>query len=962
LNFDEEQDDMATLEGTRASAEFMCVSLVPDVCKSPTIPVPYKILSLFDCAVNFSTNVRFRQKYVFRHNSRLSTVRCDEPGVGGGILSGVNMGFCRPIDGTASTTVRVNGSFVDYHVGTYMFMNCAGPEGPFNTIGQVIFLGNMLPGPVSASGKVPKSCIAGSSGLLADLNNKFGDLEGLVQKAKTLYSLANTNWSNPGAVLGAIGGLAGIAGLQDMAGVVGQAKGLYDVGNKIANTDWSDPGQALSAIAGAAGVAGMQDSAQVANLANTIRNTINTDWDDPGAALASATNIMKATGLNKMVAEMASNAILDRNSPGSQQGTVPPFFPRPGVGSSAAIPQGSATCVGSGPPACSNTSIPPSADGLPRQHVTQDVLDHLKESNPGAHDRYMALSDVDKCNAFIETQTPTKDSNGNDYSTNDLTAIYIPGEGFSTSQAERDGLPNVSGHLPSELKNVFSEVFVAGKDSRFSVGSFFGIKEKEGNVYLLGGLIDLGSPEMPGAGNTWAWWVPDRLLNMDMSPYYDYHDKEYYGSNVGLSDLGTILSHELEAFRAGATLNPLQLPLQAIYSAATTAVGLGTAAGNSLMNFGSGTFSSLGDFFGSVFGSSSSVASGPAAQSFAPGGCFPQLQASLPGQGAPGAPGTAPTSGAPTNPTTAGASATATSGAGTNGVLITTKAGSPAAAAAAIEASFRRENATTVENAESTSNSSTSTQSSQQQTPSQKSRDPDHQTKAENEGEDSATASNPKEPEQPKTSTGEDWRGKLNSQLHDEDAQICHKDPTAKVLADGILNNDEHIGRNEFNWCPETKPNGEANGIDWSEKSGLANLYHQPLECATGVPNDGSLGPGSFECCYDPATGKLIPNAPQSGTYNFADGIGFTIPNPGIVGPDRIPIGQHGELDVAPHDQNPNYNHVNMSYQPTSPSAASPSTHFPKELVDNSNVPGEITYSKPHLNNTDPNGPGAIRH
>ncbi len=688
---------MATLEGTRASAEFMCVSLVPDVCKSPTIPVPYKILSLFDCAVKFSTNVRFRKQWVFRHNSRLSTVRCDEPGVGGGILSGVNMGFCRPIDGTSSTTVKVNGSFVDYHVGTYMFMNCAGPEGPFNTIGQVIFLGNMLPGPVSASGKVPKSCILGDSGMLADLKSKFGDIEGLIKKGKQLYALAQTDWSNPSAVLGAMGGLAGIAGLQDVAKAAGTAKELYDVGNKIANTDWSDPAQALSAVAGAAGVAGMKDIAQVANLANTIRNTINTDWSDPTAALASATNLMKATGLNKMSAEMASNAILDSNIPVSQSGTTPPFFPKPGTGGNATTAGSSALTAGGNTP--SQTSIPPSADGLPRKYVTPEVLDYLKESNPAAYDRFNSLPDSDKANAFIETQKPAKDSNGNDYSANDLTAIYIPGEGFSTSKAERDGLPNVSGNLPDGLRNTLSEVFVASKDSP-SIGSFFGIKEKEGNVYLLGGLVDLGSPEMPGAGNTSAWWVPDRILNMDMSPYYDYHDKGYYGSNVGLSDLGKILNHEIEAFKAGATMNPLQLPLQAIYSAATTAVGVGTAAGNDLMKLGSGTFSSIGDFFGSVFGSSASDAASAATQSFAPGGCFPTMQSTIPNQSIPGAPGSAPAAGSPAKPTTAGAPGGSASGAGSNGVVITTKAGSPAAAAAAIEAQFRKDNQTALEKAQ----------------------------------------------------------------------------------------------------------------------------------------------------------------------------------------------------------------------------------------------------------------------
>ena len=252
---------MATQEGTRASAEFMCICLAPDVCKSPTIPVPYKILSLFDCAVNFSTTVRFRTRFAFRHNSRLSTVRCDEAGVGGGVLSGVNLGFCRPIPTTHSKTVRVNGSFVDYHVGTYMFMNCAGPEGPFNTIGQVIFLGNMLPGPVGASGKIPKGCICGDSGMLSEIQSKLGDADDLIAKGKKLYELAKTDWSDPSAVLGAIGGVAGIAGLQDVADLAKQGKEIYDTGKKILDTDWSDPSSILGALGGAAGIGGFKETA-----------------------------------------------------------------------------------------------------------------------------------------------------------------------------------------------------------------------------------------------------------------------------------------------------------------------------------------------------------------------------------------------------------------------------------------------------------------------------------------------------------------------------------------------------------------------------------------------------------------------------------------------------------------------------------------------------------------------------
>ncbi len=691
---------MATKEGTRASAEFMCICLAPDVCKSPTIPVPYKILSLFDCAVNFSTNVRFRTQFAFRHNSRLSTVRCDEVGVGGGVLSGVNMGFCRPIPTTHSKTVRVNGSFVDYHVGTYMFMNCAGPEGPFNTIGQVIFLGNMLPGPVSPSGKIPKGCICGDSGILSDIQSSLGDADDLIKKGKMLYSLATTDWSDPSAVLGAIGGVAGIAGLQDVAKYAGQAKELHDTGKKLLNTDFSDPLQALGAVAGLGNIPGMSDVSKIAGLASTIGNTIKTDWSNPQAALAAATNIMKSTGLNQMAAQMLSNAILDSNIPVTQSGTTPPFFPKPGAanngnGSSSGTSSASNVASTSGSSSSKQSAIPPSSDGKPRQHITPDVLDYLKQTNTAAYERYNLLSDSDKANAFVEMGPPSKDSNGSDYSPNDRTAIYIPGEGFSTSKEERDSLPNVSQYIPSRIR----ELFVADKQDA-TQGNFFGIKEKEGNVYLFGGLIDLGSPELPGAGNTQAWWVPDRILNMDMSPYYDHHDKGYYGSNVGLKDLGKILSHELEAFKAGATLNPLQLPLQAIYSAATTAVGLGTAVTNEATKIGSGDFSSLKDFYGSVFGGSSVNPIDSQIMTIAPGGCMGPEVPTLPGQSAPGTGSGAPGSGAPPKPGTAGASDGNASGAGKDGILVTTKQGNPAAIAATIEAQFRAENQANLEKAQ----------------------------------------------------------------------------------------------------------------------------------------------------------------------------------------------------------------------------------------------------------------------
>jgi hypothetical protein len=684
---------MATREGTRASIEFICISLVPDVCKSPIIPVGYKIFSKFDCAVAFSSNVRFRKQWAFRHNSRLSKVLCDEPGVGGGLLSGVNMGYCRPIDGTSSTTVRVNGSFVDYHEGTYMFMNCAGPEGPFNTIGRVCFLGNMLPGPVPKSGKVPKSCFSCISDLVTQLEDAVGPIDELVEKGKMLYSLAQTDWSDPSAVLGAIGGVAGIAGLQEVADfaketkdLYDEAKDLYDTGKKIFNTDWSDPKQALAAVAGISNVLGMEDIAQAAGLADKIRNVIATDWSDPKAAIGAVKNIMSATGLDDMADEFIRD-LLAPSPAGHSNADLPGCFPQPGKNNSTSS---------STSPACDLSKIPASKDGKPRQCITQDVLDDMMLTNPVAYERYRMMSPEEQAKAFVETNKPSVDGNGTPVPANERTAVFLPGQGFSTTGEERTN--SILPDTPSWLK----EVFVAEKNGDHT--NFVGIKQKKGNWYLFGGLVDLGSPEMPGAGAADTWFIPDNFLGLDMSGYYDYHDKNYYGSNVKLSDMDSILSHELKSMVAGIVENPLTLPLQAIYSTATTLVGTTTAIKNSVVGAfedlsnlelpGREMFASLSDMYGKLFGESPAATPSDILNPTAGGGCFGGGAASGSGAGsAGGAPGSPAPPVAPAKPPGTGPSGSSASGAGSDGILVTTAQGNPAAAAAAIEANFRAANA-----------------------------------------------------------------------------------------------------------------------------------------------------------------------------------------------------------------------------------------------------------------------------
>ncbi len=99
------------------------------------------------------------------------------------------------------------------------------------------------------------------------------------------------------------------------------------------------------------------------------------------------------------------------------------------------------------------------------------------------------------------------------------------------------------------------------------------VDEKTQNWLLLGGLIDLGSPEVPGAGTTLTWWIPDRILGWDMSKFFVFHDSEFFKKDWTLADFDEVFSTEIEAFRKGLQPDPIHLALQVIYSSATTIVG-----------------------------------------------------------------------------------------------------------------------------------------------------------------------------------------------------------------------------------------------------------------------------------------------------------------------------------------------------------------------------------------------------
>ncbi|MBI1322095.1 DUF4150 domain-containing protein [bacterium] len=248
---------MADKEGTRLDSQFIVMSICPDVCKSPVVPVPYPIVGQLDKSILLSPNVRSLGKPVFHLGSRVAMVTGDEAGVGGGVASQVIKGFCKPI--VPVTTVRINQNFANHNDLCYMLMNGASPEGPFNTIGQVLFLGPMFFADVGPDGTIPPGsnppvqaesfaeggCMPKLDMPGSDLGG-LGDIVGMAQKA---YGLATTDWSNPGAVLGAIAGVAGMSGFGDIA----QAAQIAQQAYSLATADWSNPGAAMGAVMNMAG-------------------------------------------------------------------------------------------------------------------------------------------------------------------------------------------------------------------------------------------------------------------------------------------------------------------------------------------------------------------------------------------------------------------------------------------------------------------------------------------------------------------------------------------------------------------------------------------------------------------------------------------------------------------------------------------------------------------------------------
>lgn len=138
-------------EAARKDMEAYVASILPDVCKSPSAPVPYPILATLDKSIRTARKVRMTGQEAFHAMSRVAVVQGDEAGVGGGLISQKNIGYCKPIKW--SSHVRTEGNWLVMHT-VDMEMNCLMPDSTGNTLGKLFYVKCMSAAAVTPEGKI----------------------------------------------------------------------------------------------------------------------------------------------------------------------------------------------------------------------------------------------------------------------------------------------------------------------------------------------------------------------------------------------------------------------------------------------------------------------------------------------------------------------------------------------------------------------------------------------------------------------------------------------------------------------------------------------------------------------------------------------------------------------------------------------------------------------------------------
>lgn len=129
---------MADKHGAHQTTKAYITSLTDDFCKSPTAPVGYMIWQTLDPTIQVCETVRWQGTPLLTMAARFTSVNGNEAGVGGGVCSGVNKGWCKPVL-LASSTVFAEGREL-LRDGTLVEMNSSSPDGVGNVQGKLKYV------------------------------------------------------------------------------------------------------------------------------------------------------------------------------------------------------------------------------------------------------------------------------------------------------------------------------------------------------------------------------------------------------------------------------------------------------------------------------------------------------------------------------------------------------------------------------------------------------------------------------------------------------------------------------------------------------------------------------------------------------------------------------------------------------------------------------------------------------
>ncbi|TDK29363.1 DUF4150 domain-containing protein [Rhizobium deserti] len=117
-------------EGSRATGEGVIISKYPDVCRSPTAPVPYTIVAYQSDDANTASSVFMTGQRAHKQNSIVTRCTGDEPGTGLGVKSNTVSSICHRKE--HSRTVRIEGQWATRHDDEWWMNNR-------NTVGKLVW-------------------------------------------------------------------------------------------------------------------------------------------------------------------------------------------------------------------------------------------------------------------------------------------------------------------------------------------------------------------------------------------------------------------------------------------------------------------------------------------------------------------------------------------------------------------------------------------------------------------------------------------------------------------------------------------------------------------------------------------------------------------------------------------------------------------------------------------------------